>query len=90
MIRQYMNRINLQVGWNDKVFNLLKEKAKNMDAQEKNCAVVLDGIAIKEGLQYNIQTELIDGFVDLAGYGTSAEHTHQAVFFMIKVLHVVC
>ena len=67
-----------------KILSLLHEQAKHFTRSQKVCAIVLDGVKVKEGLTYNIKTDLIDGFEDLAEYGSSTNNAQQAMVFMIK------
>ena len=83
-VRNYMNAINIHVGWNEKVFMLLRNKSKFQSKQQKVCAIVFDGMSIKSGLTYSSKYDTIEGYEDLAQYGRSTKYAQQAIVFMIK------
>ena len=76
--------IDINLGWNEKIFNILKRKFVSKSKSQRTCAIVVDGMKIKSGLTYNVKKDLIDGFEDLGEYGQSQKFAQQAIVFMIK------
>ena len=86
MLRYYLNRINVEVGWSDANFKLLTDKAKNMDNKDRVCGITFDAISIKSGIYYDISKDKLIGHEDLANYGEGKKAAQQALIFMAKGL----
>lgn len=79
-----MNKVDFSTGWNDHVFDVLKQKVSSMEKRDTVCSITFDAISIKEGLYYNRSTDKMDGFEDLGQYGASGKRARYAMVFMVK------
>ena len=86
MLRYWLQRMQLDCGWNESLFNILKMKAETMKPQDRVCGVIFDAVSLKEGITYNIHRDKFNGFEDLGQYGSSGKPATYAMVFMAKGL----
>jgi len=64
MLRVWMRRISVGVGFTSNVFDMLCRKAETMCAMSRICCLVLDEISLKSGFKYCRQNDRIIGYED--------------------------
>ncbi|GFO16392.1 THAP domain-containing protein 9 [Plakobranchus ocellatus] len=57
------------------MMHLFEIKASSMALQQKACAILLDEMAIKASVQYNLLDDQVEGFEDFGQFGRSPKHT---------------
>ena len=78
--------IDVQPGISDFIMNVLAIKAKSMNESERNCVLLMDEVSLKPGYQYDIENDIIDGFVDYGHLGRKNRGANRALVFMIRGL----
>ncbi|XP_064094805.1 uncharacterized protein LOC135207146 [Macrobrachium nipponense] len=86
MLRYWVSKIDFNVGWNESVFKLLKQKALSMNENDKYCGIIFDAISLKSDVQFNISKDVVEGFEDLGQYGKRQDPAQYAMVFMAKGL----
>ena len=75
------------LGFNDAVFDALREKVQTMDPKDRCISLMYDEMALKSALVYNHRLDRIEGFEDTGELGMSqfvADHTFT---FMVRGLY---
>ena len=86
MIRYWLMKIYMEVGWNNSVFSFLKEKASSLRREDKLCGVTFDAISIKSGIYYDKKYDKFVGFEDCGQYHKGDKPAQYAMVFMAKGL----
>jgi hypothetical protein len=82
-----LNRIPFNAGINQPIFSHLKDRVSKLKSIDKNCVLMFDEIALCPGLQYNIKTDSVDGFVDFGGANRRLAFADHALVFIVKGIH---
>ncbi|XP_076057366.1 uncharacterized protein LOC143034907 isoform X2 [Oratosquilla oratoria] len=88
MLRYYLSKIDLEVGWAESNFNIVKERNNQMSETEKICGITFDAISLKSGIYYDIVKDQIIGYENMGEYGHSDKIAQYALVFMAKGLCV--
>lgn len=85
-LQLWLRKKSFQAGWNDSVFNLLKNSVQKMKAEERVCGITFDAMHIKQTLQYDQCNDCVEGMEDLGQHGKSSKPANYAMVFMLKGL----
>ena len=81
-LKRVMRRVKVYPGFNDAILEALRMKTQSLPASSKIVVLVIDEMAIKEGLSYDQGRDVIEGFAE------GLERTHQlanhAIAFMVR------
>lgn len=86
MLRYWLNKIYMEVGWNESVFAFLKEKTSAMKDEEKLCGITFDAVSIKSSIHYDKSYDKFIGFEDCGQYFKGEKPAQYAMVFMAKGL----
>lgn len=79
-----MKNIDVRPGFNDVILQALGKKLANRPTSAKIVTLVIDEMAIKEGLSYDSGKDVIEGFSD--GVTKTNELANHAIVFMVKAI----
>ena len=83
-VNRWLQGMTFQPGFNNDIFDLMKERVSKMSRSERVCSLLLDEVSLKEGLTYNETDDLIVGLEDFAFLGRTKEVANQALVFMVR------
>ena len=86
-LETYMQNTNIMPGFNDAVFDALREKVQTMDPTDRCISLIFDEMALKSALVYNHRLDRIEGFEDIGELGMSQFIADHALAFMVRGLH---
>ena len=73
-------------GFNEGVFEALKQKAATMEEKDHNCVLMFDEMSMKSSLSYNRHGDMIEGFEDFGLLGSTKYVANHALAFMVRGL----
>ena len=85
-LQKTLQKTSIYAGLNEKILHAVECKARYMQENDKDCILLFDEMAIKEGLQYNQDGDFIEGFEDLGGFVQGKSSADHAAVFMIRGL----
>ncbi|XP_025832034.1 uncharacterized protein LOC112904941 [Agrilus planipennis] len=85
-IRQWINNLEMMTGFNDRLFSIIRDKAKGMSPDECDAVLTWDEMSIKEHLEFNSKIDFIEGLEDLGELGRKNKNGKYALVFMIRGL----
>ena len=86
-INKWLEGIDFEPGFNDDILNVLQHRVENMKAEHRVCALLIDEVALKGGLNYNSKTDQLDGLEDFGGIlGRTKHFANQGLVFMVRGL----
>ncbi|CAH0731369.1 unnamed protein product, partial [Brenthis ino] len=82
-LSRLIKQADLRAGINEKLFEVMTKKIKNMNTDDKLCILLFDEIAISLHFEYNQRKDVISGFIT---NGTTKQNkiAHHALVFMIR------
>ena len=83
-LRVAMRRVSVYPGFNQHILDALQKKLATTPEHSKVVAVVIDEMAVKEGLTYDKARDVIEGFSE--GVSRSKELANHAIAFMARGL----
>lgn len=63
-VRRWINKETLKSGFDHRILGILASKVKNLDEKEKCCSIMIDGMSIKENLNYDAKKDQFFGLPD--------------------------
>ncbi|CAH2007863.1 unnamed protein product [Acanthoscelides obtectus] len=85
-IMQLLNRIPINPGVNDVIFNNLAEVVSGLDESSKYCAVMFDEMSLDPHIHLNVATKEFEGFETNDDEQRSAVIADHALVFMVRGL----
>ena len=85
-LRKTMKSINLNPGFHKIIFNGLKDRSQIMKDKDKIVLIAYDEMSLKPYLNYNINTDQIDGFQNLGDDSINKYIANYVTVFMIRSL----
>lgn len=82
-LNRLAENITFNVGLNDNIFILLKQKTQKWDTKKKLCSILFDEVSLTPHLTYVESQDEIRGFKDF-GYGSELRFCDHALVFMLK------
>ena len=81
-LKNAMKNIDVKSGFNDAILQALEKKLANRPETSKFVSIVIDEMAIKEGLSYDSGRDVIEGFSE--GVTKTNQLANHAIAFMVK------
>lgn len=81
-LKRLLQKLPLDTGINDVIFQHLKNQGSRMDAREKICILMWDEVQLMTHLQYDQKFDKIVGFEDWGHRRTSKFADHACVFML--------
>ncbi|CAH1993713.1 unnamed protein product [Acanthoscelides obtectus] len=85
-IMQLLNRIPINPGVNDVIFNNLAEVVSGLDESSKYCAVMFDEMSLDPHIHLNVATKEFEGFETNDDEQRNAVIADHALVFMVRGL----
>ena len=82
MIRYWLSKVDMEVGWNNSVFSFLNTKASTMSTEDKLCGITFDAVSIKSGVYYQQSNDKFVGFEDCGQYYKGEKPAQFAMVFI--------
>lgn len=87
-LQTVLQNIKMNTGVYPCVMSHLKKEAEKITEKNKVCVVMFDEIALKKRLIYDIASDKVDGYVDIAAEGgRTQEIADHALVFMLQGIH---
>lgn len=86
-IVSWMRTYRQKPGLNNRLLKVVKIKVETMTSKQKECALLFDEMAIKQFLEYNKFTDVIEGVQDLGELGRGPGLAKQALVIMLRGLY---
>ena len=83
-IARWLENVNISSGFENDIFDNLKTRVSNMQEKDRVCSLLLDEVALKEGLYYNVKTDTIEGLEDFGNLGRTHSVANQGLVFMVR------
>ena len=85
-LKRSLQDLNIYPGFNDDVINALKLKVDNLPDTSKDCVLLFDEMAIKEGLSYDKHIDQVEGYEDYGSEGRTKFLANHALVLMVRGL----
>lgn len=86
-IRNWHSLVKFELGVSNEMISLLAAKSEEMTNLERKVVFLVDGMAIKEELEYNSKDDLVYGFQDYGNQERANKRSKCATIFMIRGLN---
>ena len=81
-----LSKSNIRPGFHDNIFEELEKRVASFDDQDKQCALVLDEMAIKSGLSYDATCDGVEGTEDHGHLGQTKYMANHALAVIVRGL----
>lgn len=83
-LRKWSESLNMKTGINENILEVIKSATSGLTNRDKDCILVWDEMAIKEHLDYNPNTDELEGITDLGELGRSVYRANEGLVFMVQ------
>ncbi|XP_048511949.1 uncharacterized protein LOC125501093 [Athalia rosae] len=87
MVRRWVAETEVNVGFCEHVFAALKQAMLDIPPEERCCALKWDEMSLMEREEYDVKTDVIEGFEDLGPLGRTERRANHAFVFCLNGLH---
>ena len=85
-LKLMLSKSNIRPGFHDNIFEALEKRVATFDDQDKQCAIVLDEMAIKSGLSYDATCDGVEGTEDYGHLGQTKYMANHALAIIVRGL----
>lgn len=87
-MRKWTEKLHFSPGIQNNLLETLEHVTKNLTLHERDCVLVWDEMSIKELIEYNGGSDLLEGIVDLGTQGKSLSAANEALVFMAQGINL--
>ncbi|XP_072016244.1 uncharacterized protein [Amphiura filiformis] len=86
-ISNWLKDVQFKAGFNEDIFDVLREKVEKMKQEERVCCLLLDEVSLKEGLSYDRAEDGVEGVEDFGMLGKTKTIANHGLVFMVRGLY---